>query len=248
MSGGLSPPRLALILSDSTFNNARTTYLSLERCLLLRRFVWRENVAAPMRPPERAGRAADRRVGGAERRPQLVDRSEQHASDQQTGAYQKQHQHQLERTVLERICECNKKRVVVVCFCFRTVLRPLNMCHIFIQHLQQQSPPQPDFSMCNAEMPCNQLPVACIICTFNHSCIYGRELQVNCEARKMVSCAVSRKYKHILLHDDHNIPLYLQGEREFKRNMLCRYCYQTEDWEHSCSEKDNCNSAYHIYM
>lgn len=29
--------------------------------------------------------------------------------------------------------------------------------------------------------------------------------------------------------------------------MVCRYCYQTEVWEHSCVQKGACNSAKDIY-
>lgn len=32
------------------------------------------------------------------------------------------------------------------------------------------------------------------------------------------------------------------GEREFKKEMICRYCYQTDHWEHSCVQKANCNT------
>lgn len=53
-----------------------------------------------------------------------------------------------------------------------------------------QNQPQVDYSMCFPETNCSEMPVACIACTFNSSCIYGKELQVNCEARKAVSCVV----------------------------------------------------------
>lgn len=35
----------------------------------------------------------------------------------------------------------------------------------------------------------------------------------------------------------------LQGEKNFEKSMVCRYCYQTEHWEHTCIQKANCNSV-----
>lgn len=51
-----------------------------------------------------------------------------------------------------------------------------------------------DYSMCSPDAFCSELPVACIICTFNLSCIYGQEHTVNCEARKPVVCLVGNAF------------------------------------------------------
>lgn len=118
--------------------------------------------------------------------------------------------------------------------------------------LQQQQHHPIDFSMCPPGLACSQQPAACIVCTFNHSCVYGRELQVSCEARKPVACLVSSPAQRSEW-SGHNLNvatrlLLVQGVREFQRSMLCRYCWQTELWEHSCTPKDNCNSAQQQYM
>lgn len=34
-----------------------------------------------------------------------------------------------------------------------------------------------------------------------------------------------------------------QGQKDFEKEIICRYCYQTEHWEHSCALKGNCNSV-----
>jgi len=46
---------------------------------------------------------------------------------------------------------------------------------------------------------------------------------------------------------------YLQGGRKFERSFLCRYCYQTETWEHDCAYDAKCKSiasppAYYRYL
>jgi len=87
--------------------------------------------------------------------------------------------------------------------------------------------PTLDLSFCPINIDCKTLPVSCIKCNLNISCIYGNELLVSCEALQTVQCS---------------------GDREFKRTMTCRYCWQTEQWEHSCIQKDNCNSANQYYF
>ncbi|KAJ6640239.1 TM2 domain-containing protein almondex, partial [Pseudolycoriella hygida] len=92
---------------------------------------------------------------------------------------------------------------------------------------KQKSQQLSDISLCSIGVNCNELPAACITCQFNYSCIYGQMQSVTCDARPNVQC---------------------HGEREFKRSLLCRYCWQTESWEHSCVLKDNCNSINAYYF
>lgn len=38
---------------------------------------------------------------------------------------------------------------------------------------------------------CKQLPVSCITCSFDSSCIYGEEQMVTCNVKSQVVCNVS---------------------------------------------------------
>ncbi|KRT79430.1 hypothetical protein AMK59_8323, partial [Oryctes borbonicus] len=69
---------------------------------------------------------------------------------------------------------------------------------------------------------CKELIPNCITCNFNMSCVYGEELNVSCNVERYAEC---------------------KGERRFDRNMICRYCYQTEPWEHTCDLKADCHSV-----
>ncbi|KAH8414908.1 hypothetical protein KR215_009515 [Drosophila sulfurigaster] len=76
------------------------------------------------------------------------------------------------------------------------------------------------------ETPCDQLQFPCIRCSYNFNCLYGRDVNISCEAVSNVQC---------------------QGERAFHRQMNCRYCYQTEMWQQHCEQHANCNSAAEKY-
>ncbi|EDW00134.1 TM2 domain-containing protein almondex [Drosophila grimshawi] len=76
------------------------------------------------------------------------------------------------------------------------------------------------------ETQCERLQFPCIRCTYNFNCLYGRDVNITCEAVSNVQC---------------------QGERSFQRQMNCRYCYQTEKWQQNCEQHANCNSAADKY-
>lgn len=73
---------------------------------------------------------------------------------------------------------------------------------------------------CPTGVECNKLGDPCITCVFNESCVYGSHVKVPCTAQ--VDCL---------------------GEKEFELDMICRYCYQTDHWEHTCILKGGCNSV-----
>ncbi|KAF5300864.1 hypothetical protein FQR65_LT09025 [Abscondita terminalis] len=75
---------------------------------------------------------------------------------------------------------------------------------------------------CALDQECAKLYPPCINCDMNPNCIYGSEMNVTCNVHPLVHC---------------------KGNRNFQKSMLCRYCYQTEPWEHTCELKANCNSA-----
>ncbi|KAF2900721.1 hypothetical protein ILUMI_05462 [Ignelater luminosus] len=75
---------------------------------------------------------------------------------------------------------------------------------------------------CATDIECNQLEPSCIKCDFNTNCIYGELMNVTCHVGQVAKC---------------------KGEKHFHKSLICRYCYQTEPWEHICDLKANCNSA-----
>lgn len=136
---------------------------------------------------------------------------------------------------------------------------------ISISQLQSQT----DLSSCPSDVECKHLPFPCIKCSFDYSCIYGKEQIVTCNANTNVACNVSKNlsFVHLICRKQCDISLQfdliflydmwpwlcvhyyiLQGQKEFQRSMICRYCWQTEHWEHSCVLKDSCNSANQFYM
>ena len=44
--------------------------------------------------------------------------------------------------------------------------------------------------LCRAETECDKLPVDCIVCSFNYSCVYGRPLNVSCQVASDIDCKV----------------------------------------------------------
>lgn len=75
---------------------------------------------------------------------------------------------------------------------------------------------------CPSDMFCNKLKPPCINCEYNLNCMYGKIINTTCRANQLIQC---------------------KGDRNFQRSLICRYCYQTEPWEHSCDLKANCNSV-----
>ncbi|XP_037940580.1 TM2 domain-containing protein almondex-like, partial [Teleopsis dalmanni] len=77
-----------------------------------------------------------------------------------------------------------------------------------------------------SDTECSALTYPCIRCAYNNSCHYGRDLNVTCSVFEHVQCL---------------------GERQFIRQMNCRYCYQTELWQQACVMRGNCNSVNNQY-
>ncbi|KAG7153922.1 TM2 domain-containing protein 3-like [Homarus americanus] len=71
---------------------------------------------------------------------------------------------------------------------------------------------------CPSKLNCHELGRECLDCTFNCSCVYGQEINVTCRPKK----------------DD------CEGKKEFTLSLVCRYCYQTASWEHTCLGTDQC--------
>ncbi|GBP13812.1 TM2 domain-containing protein almondex [Eumeta japonica] len=69
---------------------------------------------------------------------------------------------------------------------------------------------------------CAYLYHPCINCTRSLDCRYGALDNYTCIVRPKVVC---------------------NGSRTFNKTAMCRFCYQTERWEHRCEQKANCNSV-----
>lgn len=74
---------------------------------------------------------------------------------------------------------------------------------------------------CSNENTCRLPTPECYNCTLNEACIYGEEKTVTCDILPNLNC---------------------HGEATITKSYICRYCYQTEIWEHTCDFKANCNS------
>lgn len=68
---------------------------------------------------------------------------------------------------------------------------------------------------------CTELYYPCVICERSLDCRYGAVDNYTCNVRPKVKC---------------------NGLKIFNRTAMCRFCYQTEKWEHRCELKANCNS------
>ncbi|XP_050423414.1 TM2 domain-containing protein almondex [Adelges cooleyi] len=79
---------------------------------------------------------------------------------------------------------------------------------------------QEDLECLDSDKQCSTLPYPCIHCYMNETCTYGNQTLATCKAN--VKCV---------------------GEIVFVKNLTCRYCYQTELWEHKCDKKTTCSSA-----
>ncbi|KAJ3649048.1 hypothetical protein Zmor_020810 [Zophobas morio] len=77
---------------------------------------------------------------------------------------------------------------------------------------------------CRADdVKCKDLHPQCLKCDFNMSCIYGELITTKCETiDPKINCS---------------------GDKTFTKTLICRYCYQTEPWEHTCFLRADCNSV-----
>lgn len=89
---------------------------------------------------------------------------------------------------------------------------------------------------------CEQVSGFCLSCDMNSTCIYGQKLNATCNVPNGIICmTVSWKIKFFLTQ---KLKIFdSQGKKTFEKEYICRYCYQTEPWEHTCDWKASCNSV-----
>ncbi|XP_035714545.1 TM2 domain-containing protein almondex isoform X2 [Folsomia candida] len=64
--------------------------------------------------------------------------------------------------------------------------------------------------------------IECIQCDLDEKCRYGENITISCKVKNGVEC---------------------KGSKEFKRHMICQYCYQTPMWQQICNSMKGCNSV-----
>ncbi|XP_012227349.2 TM2 domain-containing protein almondex [Linepithema humile] len=77
-------------------------------------------------------------------------------------------------------------------------------------------------NLCPSGISCTDLPGDCLKCNLNYTCIYGAVYVANCSVIEHVDCV---------------------GDQVFSKKYMCRYCYQTDHWEHQCHQKNSCSSV-----
>ncbi|GLH07021.1 TM2 domain-containing protein almondex [Gryllus bimaculatus] len=124
-------------------------------------------------------------------------------------------------------------RVQIPCFVFFVLfLWGVNL--VLSDRLTGSSQPGPiDYALkdCPTGVECSKLGGACLNCSFNKTCVYGSKINVTCRPKQHVNCTTDGVYSEKAL------------QNSFERELICRYCYQTEHWEHTCVYKANCNSV-----
>ncbi|XP_030832659.1 TM2 domain-containing protein 3 [Strongylocentrotus purpuratus] len=78
------------------------------------------------------------------------------------------------------------------------------------------------YELCPSGLPCEMLGAQCLNCSMDTSCVYGREYNTTCYPNQGLDCV---------------------GSLPVERSYQCRYCYQTETWQQSCTPANNC----HVY-
>ncbi|XP_057320003.1 TM2 domain-containing protein almondex isoform X1 [Microplitis mediator] len=78
------------------------------------------------------------------------------------------------------------------------------------------------YGLCPVGKSCSEMGGDCLNCDLDPHCDYGSMYTINCTVPDSVDCV---------------------GERSFTKQYMCRYCYQTDHWEHKCHLKNSCNSV-----
>ena len=72
---------------------------------------------------------------------------------------------------------------------------------------------------CPSNVDCQKLSGDCLNCTFDEECVYGSSVEVTCSPQAGIVC---------------------DGPQSWRKTVTCRYCYQTEDYEQTCTASTKC--------
>ncbi|XP_043674568.1 TM2 domain-containing protein almondex isoform X2 [Vespula pensylvanica] len=133
-----------------------------------------------------------------------------------------------------KVIRVNSKNVILIFFALLShIIREVHMCYdriISYALKESNANSTPAYSskkeemsgLCPAGILCSELRVECLKCNLNTNCVYGAIYVANCTVLENVDCI---------------------GEQNFQKEYICRYCYQTEPWEHQCHLKNSCSSV-----
>lgn len=79
-------------------------------------------------------------------------------------------------------------------------------------------------SKCDSNVVCSSLPADCLTCAFNFNCSYGEKVAVRCKPAEGVECSGNKA-------------------ASFSRQLLCRFCYQTDPRDYVCDPILHCPVA-----
>ncbi|KAM6426470.1 TM2 domain-containing protein 3 [Liasis olivaceus] len=82
-------------------------------------------------------------------------------------------------------------------------------------------------TQCPSNGICSRLPAECMTCKTNYSCVYGKPVTFECEAKSQVHCV-----------DQNNNP-----QKTFLINMTCQFCWQLPPSNYLCSNPTNCKTV-----
>ncbi|XP_060115897.1 TM2 domain-containing protein 3 [Heteronotia binoei] len=80
----------------------------------------------------------------------------------------------------------------------------------------------PYVNLCPSNGPCGRLPPDCVSCKMNNSCVYGKPVLYECQAKPQVHCL---------------------GPETFVLNMTCQFCWQLPPSGYICSNATNCKTV-----
>ncbi|KAG0719605.1 TM2 domain-containing protein almondex [Chionoecetes opilio] len=112
---------------------------------------------------------------------------------------------------------------------------------------------------CKDDLQCHELSKECLKCDFNCTCVYGQEVNVTCRPKRTckvrhmqplestITLAIGRQVYAacgLLRSLDDGFDSSSLGKQEVTVPMICRYCYQTSHWEHTCLGNNQCRAVH----
>jgi hypothetical protein len=94
---------------------------------------------------------------------------------------------------------------------------------------------------------CDQLSIECVECAIDDpksnavDCIYGEQIVTNCTVKAGIKCSVSFISSFLsAVETQISLRSLNKGVRNFQKEGICRFCYQTPDWMHICTPNTLC--------
>ncbi|KAL8196952.1 UNVERIFIED_CONTAM: TM2 domain-containing protein 3 [Gekko kuhli] len=94
--------------------------------------------------------------------------------------------------------------------------------HVPASKVPEPTGTPPYVNLCPSNGPCGRLPPDCVSCKANNSCVYGKPVLLECQAKPRVHCI---------------------GPESFAINMTCQFCWQLPPSDYTCSNATNCKTV-----